>query len=97
MDNQLFVAAVSPARNPKSTYQAWGHSGVVSPLGSVLAKCEHEPALVLCELDMEQVRKTRTNIPILSQQRPDVYPSAFQRGTPPVYGPPRAEDAVSDV
>ena len=35
MDNQLFVAACSPARNPKASYQAWGHSTVVSPWGKV--------------------------------------------------------------
>ena len=31
IDNQLFVAACSPARNPDASYQAWGHSTVVSP------------------------------------------------------------------
>lgn len=36
VDNQLFVAACSPARNPQASYQAWGHSTVVSPWGQVL-------------------------------------------------------------
>lgn len=31
IDNQLFVATCSPARNPDASYQAWGHSTVVSP------------------------------------------------------------------
>jgi hypothetical protein len=32
VDNQLYVAAVSPARSSdKTAYQAWGHSSVVSP------------------------------------------------------------------
>jgi len=29
--SQVFVAAISPARNPESKYQAWGHSSVVDP------------------------------------------------------------------
>ena len=28
---QLYVAAVSPARDEKATYVAWGHSTVVNP------------------------------------------------------------------
>src|SRR5688572_30037370 len=31
VDNQLFVAMISPARDPTATYQAWGHSTVVNP------------------------------------------------------------------
>lgn len=31
VDNQLFVAVCSPARNPAAGYQAWGHSTVVGP------------------------------------------------------------------
>ena len=37
VDNQLFVAACSPARSPDASYQAWGHSTVVSPWGQVCA------------------------------------------------------------
>ena len=31
VDNQLFVAAVSPARDLTATYHAWGHSSIVDP------------------------------------------------------------------
>ena len=33
VDNQLFVATCSPARNPEASYQAWGHSTAVNPFG----------------------------------------------------------------
>lgn len=33
VDNQLFVATCSPARNPEASYQAWGHSTAVDPFG----------------------------------------------------------------
>ena len=35
VDNQLFVAACSPARSDSASYKAWGHSTVVSPNGEV--------------------------------------------------------------
>lgn len=31
VDNQLYVATVSPARDEKATYIAWGHSMLISP------------------------------------------------------------------
>ena len=33
VDNQLFVATCSPARNSEASYQAWGHSTAVDPFG----------------------------------------------------------------
>ena len=35
LDNQVYFAAVSPARNINASYIAWGHSCVVSPWGDV--------------------------------------------------------------
>jgi predicted amidohydrolase len=35
VDNQLFVAACSPARSSTASYTAWGHSTVVSPWAQV--------------------------------------------------------------
>lgn len=35
VDNQLYVAAVSPARDEKSEYVAYGHTTLVDPLGQV--------------------------------------------------------------
>jgi len=70
---QLFVAAVSPARNPASSYQAWGHSTIINPWGEILATTGHDPALVLAELDMSALEETRRNIPTAQQKRLDLY------------------------
>jgi len=72
-DNQVFVATVSPARNPASTYQAWGHSSVVNPWGEVIATTEHEPAIVFADLDLSKVQEIRQSIPVSFQKRVDVY------------------------
>lgn len=73
VDNQVFVATASPARNPDSAYQAWGHSSVVSPWGEVLATTEHGEDIVYAEIDLARSDEIRTNIPISKQVRTDVY------------------------
>lgn len=31
VDNQLYVAGVSPARDENSSYVSWGHTSLISP------------------------------------------------------------------
>eukprot|EP01147_Barroeca_monosierra_P002846 gene2846-5683_t len=73
MDNQLFVAAVSPARNPDSSYVAWGHSSVVSPWGDLIATTDEQECIVYADIDIAQTREIRESIPIRKQQRTDIY------------------------
>eukprot|EP00656_Telonema_subtile_P010058 TRINITY_DN14801_c0_g1_i3.p1 TRINITY_DN14801_c0_g1~~TRINITY_DN14801_c0_g1_i3.p1 ORF type:complete len:211 (-),score=33.23 TRINITY_DN14801_c0_g1_i3:119-751(-) len=73
VDNQCAVVAASPARNPNSAYQAWGHSTIVSPWGEIVATCEHEPTNISAEIDLNRVDEVRQNVPISKQTRDDVY------------------------
>lgn len=73
VDNQLYVAAASPARGPEGGYQAWGHSTVVSPWGEVVATCEHGEAIVYADVDLANVEEMRRNIPTTTQTRADLY------------------------
>jgi omega-amidase len=73
VDNQVFVAACSPARNPESSYVAWGHSSVVSPWGDVLAEASEGEDLLTAELDLNLVAEMRQNIPCWNQKRSDLY------------------------
>eukprot|EP00466_Bigelowiella_natans_P001436 jgi/Bigna1/49507/estExt_Genewise1.C_490098 len=73
VDNQCYVAAASPARNPEASYQAWGHSTVVSPWGKVVATTDHNPSTVYAEIDLSEVEKMRENIPTSKQKRNDMY------------------------
>jgi len=73
VDNQLYVATASPARNPESKYQAWGHSSIVSPWGDVIATTEHDPDTIIAEIDLNRVDEIRQNIPISKQARLDIY------------------------
>jgi omega-amidase len=73
VDNQCFVATISPARNPDSEYQAWGHSTVVSPWAEVVATTDHSESCVVTELDLAEIATVRQNIPVSKQERSDLY------------------------
>lgn len=73
LDNQVFVATVSPARDEKASYVAWGHSTVVSPWGEVIGSTEHQEAIVYTEIDLTLVESIRNQIPVTSQRRHDLY------------------------
>lgn len=74
VDNQLFVAACSPARSLEPVgYQAWGHSTVCSPWGKVVATTDHQESIVVAEVDLDEVSSMRQQIPVLKQKRQDLY------------------------
>ncbi|EGG14611.1 nitrilase 2 [Cavenderia fasciculata] len=73
VDNQMFVSMVSPARNPKSSYSAWGHSSVVNPWGEVISTTEHDPSIIYADIDFAKVKEMRDSIPVYKQKRTDIY------------------------
>lgn len=77
VDNQLFVATCSPARDETSGYIAWGHSTVVNPWGEVLSKAGPYEETIFAELDLEAVDSMRTSIPCWVQKRSDLYSVNF--------------------
>lgn len=73
VDNQVYVATVSPARNPDSKYQAWGYSTVVDPWGTIVATTEHKEAVIFADIDLDKVDEVRNMLPVLKQKRTDLY------------------------
>lgn len=74
MDNQLYVALCSPARDMNATYHAWGHSLVCDPMAEVLVEAGESEEIVYAELRGEKIEETRKGIPLSGQRRFDVYP-----------------------
>ncbi len=73
IDNQVFVVAASPARNPDSSYRAYGHSLVVDPWGEVLVQAEEAETILTVEIDPDKVEEVRKRLPLLQSLRPEVY------------------------
>ncbi|KAK7923000.1 Hydrolase [Apiospora marii] len=78
MDNQIYVAMCSPARDEAASYHAWGHSLIVDPMAQVLVEAEESETTVCWELDSAKIEETRKNIPLVGQRRFDVYPDISQ-------------------
>lgn len=74
MDNQVYVALCSPARDMEATYHAWGHSMVADPNGQVIAEAGEAEEIVYGELDGGKIDEIRKGIPLYTQRRFDVYP-----------------------
>jgi omega-amidase len=78
MDNQVYVALCSPARDVNASYHAWGHSLVCDPMAKVLVEAGEGEEIVYAVLEGEKIEATRKGIPIYGQRRFDVYPDVSQ-------------------
>ena len=75
-DNQVFVAAVSPAtaRDKKTDYVSWGHSIVVDPFSSVMASAAGGgEEIVYADIDLNLVEEARQQMPRKFQIPHDFY------------------------
>jgi omega-amidase len=73
LDNQFYVAGVSPAHDEQADYKSWGHTTLVDPWGTVVTKCEMNEEIIYGDIDIEQLNTIRKQLPYLSQQRNDIY------------------------
>uniref|UniRef100_A0A8C5G4R8 omega-amidase n=1 Tax=Gouania willdenowi TaxID=441366 RepID=A0A8C5G4R8_GOUWI len=73
VDNQVYVATASPARDETASYVAWGHSTVVNPWGEVVSKAGPEETIIYADIDLQYLADVRQQIPITTQRRDDIY------------------------
>lgn len=50
VDNQMYVAVVSPARDMNADYKAWGFSSMCNPYGELVCKAGHEEEIVYADI-----------------------------------------------
>ncbi|MHB8063994.1 MAG: carbon-nitrogen hydrolase family protein [Ruminiclostridium sp.] len=65
LDNQVFHAAVSPARNTGARYVAYGNSMVCDPWGTVINRADEKEQIVFADIDLDMVNSIRAQIPIV--------------------------------
>ncbi|HHW47051.1 MAG TPA: carbon-nitrogen hydrolase family protein [Clostridiaceae bacterium] len=73
LDNQVYVALISPARNEKASYVAYGNSMVCDPWGSIIAKAGIHEEIIYAQIDLDTVERIRTELPLLKHRREDIY------------------------
>lgn len=75
VENQAFViGAGQVGMLPPGMPPCYGHSMVVDPWGSILAeRTDPSPGVVLADLDLDGQLTIRSELPVLSNRRPDAY------------------------
>lgn len=73
LDNQVFVAAVSPARDPESSYIAYGNSMAANPWGDIIARAGAEEKTIFADIRKGDLYKVRRELPLLKHRRTDLY------------------------
>ncbi|ETN46370.1 uncharacterized protein HMPREF1541_00554 [Cyphellophora europaea CBS 101466] len=78
MDNQVYVAMCSPARDMDATYHAYGHSMIVNPNADIVSEAEEKETIIYGDIDGAKIEETRKGIPLYTQRRFDVYPDVSE-------------------
>ncbi len=73
IDNQIYIAAASPAQNKDHSYVAYGHSMVVDPWGRVIAKADYGEEIIYANINRKYLKKVREELPLLKNRRTDIY------------------------
>ena len=73
IDNQVFLLGASPAPYPNASYQAYGHSLIVDPMGRVIEQLDNKEAIIIQDLDLSLVEQARQQLPLLKHRRKDIY------------------------
>lgn len=73
LDNQLFIAMCSPARDEDAEYVSYGYSLVVNPWGEIEGELDERESVLVMEVDFHENTEIRGKLPILRSLREDVY------------------------
>ena len=73
MDNQVYAIGVAPALDKDASYNSFGHSIAVNPWGEIIEELDYDENLKLVQIDLDEIKRIREEIPILKNRRTDLY------------------------
>ncbi len=73
VENQIFIAAASPARNRNSAYKAYGYSMFIDPWGRILKQAGKRQSIIYSIINPEIQKEIRDRLPLLKHRRKDLY------------------------
>ena len=79
VDNQCFVAGCAPARDTSASYVSYGNSLISDPWGTVCGRLDAEQGLLLQDVELGYADAIRSQIPILSGRRKDLYMLDYEK------------------
>lgn len=65
IENQVYLAAVSQAKNIDSSYKVYGHSIIISPWGEILSEAGEGEEIITADLDCAFLEDVRKRLPLL--------------------------------
>lgn len=73
LDNQVYAIGVAPALDKDASYNSFGHSIAVNPWGEVIEELDFSEDLKIAEIDLDEIKRIREEIPVLKNRRTDLY------------------------
>ena len=73
LDNQVFCVGVAPALNKDASYHSYGHSIITNPWGDIIAQGDEKESLIISEIDLDEIKKIRDELPLLKNKRDNLY------------------------
>lgn len=80
IESQCFVLAAAQVGQHHEKRTSYGHALAVDPWGDVLGDCGGEkPGLLLVEINMEKLNRTRGNMPVQQHRRDTFFYHTLER------------------
>lgn len=73
LDNQVYLATCSPARDDEAPYVAYGHSLLADPWGEVVVQAGIGEEILYASIKASRVDEIRQELPLLKNRRRDLY------------------------
>ena len=73
LDNQVYCIGVAPALNEDANYHSFGHSIIANPWGEIIAEADEKENLIISEIDLDEIKRIREELPLLKNKREDLY------------------------
>lgn len=73
LDNQVYMAGISPAREEDGVYTAYGHSIITNPWGQVINVANESQEIIYGDIDIDYENKIRQELPLLKHRKPGIY------------------------
>lgn len=73
LDNQVYCVGVAPALNKDASYHSFGHSIIANPWGEMIAEADEKENLIISEIDLDEIKRIREELPLLKNKREDLY------------------------
>jgi len=73
LDNQIYMFGISPARDEKGSYVAYGNSIATNSWGQVIGRLDEKEGILFIDVDLDDIYEVRESLPLLKHRRPEVY------------------------